>query len=162
MDLASIEAAIPALRRYAWFLLRDGPGADDLVQDCLVRALDQRDKWRGGNVRAWLFGIMHNLHVSRWRRLSLRRMAPLSELDSLSVAPQQPIRVELRAVLESVAALPEPLRQVLLLVCVEELDYAAVADVLGIPIGTVMSRLSRARERIRRPAVAAPALRRVK
>ena len=164
-ELSRLEAAIPAMRRYAWSLLRNGPEADDLVQDSLVRALDRMSGWQGGtDMRPWLFTIMHNLHVSRWRRL--RRFAPVAVDDTdpaFQVGPEQPHRAELRRVAEVMDTLPEELRQVLLLVAVEGLHYAEAAGVLGLPIGTVMSRLSRARDRLRRELdQAAPALRRVK
>ncbi len=153
-ELAALEACIPALRRYAWSLLRDGTEADDLVQDCLERALDRLASWRGGEIRPWLFTIMHNLHVSRWRRL--RRFMPVSLDASGRVADPayrveagQVQRVELDGVMQALDALPEGLREVLLLVAVEGLDYAEAAAVLGIPVGTVMSRLSRGRDRLR-------------
>jgi RNA polymerase sigma-70 factor (ECF subfamily) len=108
---------------------------------------------------------MHNLHVSRWRRL--RRFSPVAVNDvdpAFHVAAEQPHRVELRRVAEVMDTLPEDLRQVLLLVAVEGLQYAEAAGVLGLPIGTVMSRLSRGRDRLRRELaqVPRPALRRVK
>lgn len=149
--LALVEAAIPALRRYAWALLRNGPAADDLVQDCLVRALDRLPDWRGGDVRPWLFAIMHNLHVSRWRRL--RRFPTVTvdaEAPAFRVEAGQTHHVELQAVLRALDALAAEQRDVLLLVTVEGLDYADAAHVLGIPVGTVMSRLSRGRDRLRR------------
>jgi RNA polymerase sigma-70 factor (ECF subfamily) len=164
-DLAAIEAAIPALRRYAWSLLRHGAEADDLVQDCLVRALDKVAGWNGGDVRPWLFTIMHNLHVSRWRRL---RRFPLVQADETDpawhVAAVQPLRVEVQDTLAAIGQLPEESRQVLLLVGVEEFDYVTAARILGVPVGTVMSRLSRARDRLRllTEETARPALRRVK
>lgn len=172
--LAPIEAAIPALRRYAWSLLRDGPAADDLVQDCLVRALDRLPAWRGGDARPWLFAIMHSLHVSRWRRL---RRFPLVALEpddpALRAEPAQPHSAELRAVLDALDALPAALRDVLLLVAVEGVEYADAARILDVPVGTVMSRLSRGRDRLRQlfgepvrqpagGAVPRPSLRRVK
>ena len=134
------------------------------MQDCLVRALDRMALWRGGDIRPWLLAIMHNLHVSRWRRL--RRFAP-GDIDgndpAYRVEPGQHQRAELRSVMLAMAALPDELRQVLLLVAVEGLGYAEAADVLGIPVGTVMSRLSRGRDRLRRaldePAQARPASR---
>lgn len=164
-DLAALEAAIPALRRYAWSLLRHGAEADDLVQDCLVRALDKFDSWRGGDVRPWLFTIMHNLHVSRWRRRRRFPSAAVDEQDPVwHVAARQPLRAELEEVLAAIGTLPEESRQVLMLVAVEEFDYATTARILGIPVGTVMSRLSRARDRLREltAETGRPVLRRVK
>lgn len=149
-DLSDIEAAIPALRRYAWSLLRHAAEADDLVQDCLVRAVAGYSSRRGGDVRPWLFTIMHNLHVSRWRRLRRSPFVAGDEQDAAwHVAAVQPLRAELQDTLAAIGRLPEESRQILLLVGVEEFDYATVARILGIPIGTVMSRLSRARDRLR-------------
>jgi len=149
-DLSEIEAAIPALRRYAWSLLRHAAEADDLVQDCLERAVAGYASRRGGDVRPWLFTIMHNLHVSRWRRLRRSPFVAADEQDpAWHVAAVQPLRAELQDTLAAIGRLPEESRQILLLVGVEEFDYATVARILGIPIGTVMSRLSRARDRLR-------------
>ena len=174
--LGMIEAAIPSLRRYAWSLLRDGPEADDLVQDCLVRALDRLPTWRGGgDIRPWLFTIMHSLYVSRWRRL--RRfpgVAMQADAPVFHAEARQPHQAELGRVLRALDALPADMRQVLLLVAVEGFEYGDAARILGIPVGTVMSRLSRGRDRLHRlldePARQAqagrerprPALRRVK
>ena len=149
-----IESCIPALRRYAGALLRDRQDVDDLVHDCLVRALDRLHTRRDdGEMRPWLFAIMHNLYVSRVRRRQTRGEAePLDDVveSSVGVGARQEAHVETREVMAAVRRLPEDLRGVLLLVTVEDLSYAETARVLDIPIGTVMSRLSRARERIRR------------
>jgi RNA polymerase sigma-70 factor, ECF subfamily len=145
--LAQLEAAIPSLRRYARALLRDRDAADDLVQDTLVRALPRVESVDDGRpLRPWLFTIMHNLHVSRWRRLKRR---PTLVTDAvLAVAPSQAAYVDAATTLDLLGALPDEQRQVLLLVAVEGLSYAEVAALLGVPIGTVMSRLSRARDRL--------------
>jgi RNA polymerase sigma factor (sigma-70 family) len=162
-----VEQHIPALRRYAWALLRDDHAADDLVQDCLERAIS---RWhlrrRDGNVRAWLFAILHNLFVSG-RRQQARRgpHGPLDELASEPVAVSDPeMGVAHRDLLAGLADLSEEQRAVVLLVGVEDLSYDEAARALGIPIGTVMSRLSRGRERLRRfvEGERPPALRRVK
>ena len=149
-----MEACIPALRRYASSLLRDRQDADDLVHDCLVRALDQLHKRRDdGDMRPWLFTIMHNLFVSGIRRQRVRgRPEPIEMVheEIVSVGPTQDDYMESRDVMRAVEALTEEHRSVLLLVAVEDLSYAEVARVLDVPIGTVMSRLSRARERLRR------------
>jgi RNA polymerase sigma factor (sigma-70 family) len=166
--MADMEACVPALRRYARSLLRDRQEVDDLVHDCLVRALDQLHTRReGGDLRAWLFAIMHNLFVSRARRNKrASRTVPLEEVnhDDLAMRPTQEGHVQTRDLLRALDALSEEQRSVLLLVTVEDLSYAQVAMVLGIPIGTVMSRLSRARERLRQlmEDEKGPALRRVK
>jgi RNA polymerase sigma-70 factor (ECF subfamily) len=166
--MASMEACIPALRRYARSLLRDWQDADDLVHDCLVRALDQiHTRREDGELRAWLFAIMHNLFVSRVRRNKTGgRTVSIEDAseDALTVRASQDVHMQGRDLLRALDALSEEHRSVLLLVSVEDLSYAEVSQVLGIPIGTVMSRLSRARERLRlmMEGEAVPALRRVK
>jgi RNA polymerase sigma-70 factor (ECF subfamily) len=148
--MGEIEASIPALRRYAWSLLRNGPDADDLVQDCLVRALDRLTSDPAVSaVRPWLFTIMHNLFVSRWRTLKRRGevlSADAAEAAEVSVAPDQDGSLVMRDLLAGLDRLTEDQRQVLLLVTVEGLEYRDVAAILSIPVGTVMSRLSRARD----------------
>ena len=149
---AQVEPHVPALRRYAWALLRDDDAADDLVQDCLERALG---RWhlrrRDGDLRAWLFAILRNRFISGLRQKA-RRGVHLSSDDMTvppsSAAPQED-RMVVRDVLSGLDALPEEQRSVLLLVSVEDLSYQDAARVLDVPIGTVMSRLSRARERLR-------------
>lgn len=165
--LPQIEACIPALRRYALALLRNRQDADDLVHDCLVRALDRLHTRRDdGDLRAWLFTIMHNLFASQLRRWAARpdKAALDNAADAVPVHADQENKLLYREVLKEVYKLPQEQQQVILLVAVEDLSYAEVARVLNIPIGTVMSRLSRARERLRRAAQepARPCLRRVK
>lgn len=164
--LQKLEETIPALRRYAWAMLRNESDADDLVQDCLLRAIDRIDTFRtDGELRPWLFTIMHNLYVSRWRRKRhhAQVMADDAEAD-LAVSPSQPASMELRDVLRGLDTLPDDQRQVLLLAAVEGFHYDEVARMLGVPTGTVMSRLSRARDRLRDfiEGRERPALRRVK
>jgi RNA polymerase sigma-70 factor, ECF subfamily len=155
-SVGAMEACIPALRRYAGTLLRDRQEVDDLVHDCLVLALDRLHTRRNdAEMRPWLFAIMHNLYVSRLRQRRTRGTAePLDTVDeaTLGVDARQEDHVQTREVMAAVERLPADLRSVLVLVTVEDLPYAVVAHVLDIPIGTVMSRLSRARERIRRDA----------
>jgi RNA polymerase sigma-70 factor (ECF subfamily) len=166
--MASMEAYVPALRRYARSLLRGSQEVDDLVHDCLVRALDQLHTLReDANLRAWLFAIMHNLFISRARRNKARSQTVSLEernQDDLAMGATQEGHVQTRELLRALDELSEEQRSVLLLVSVEDLSYAEVAQVLGIPIGTVMSRLSRARERLRQMTEgdAPPMLRRVK
>jgi RNA polymerase sigma-70 factor (ECF subfamily) len=151
--IAQIEAAVPALRRYAGALLRDRQDVDDLVHDCLVLALDRLHTRRGdAGMRAWLFAILHNLYVSRLRRKRARKDAALDVLndDALAVQSRQESHLQVSDVMLAVQRLPVDLRTVLLLVAVEEFSYTEVAQVLDIPIGTVMSRLARARESVRR------------
>jgi RNA polymerase sigma-70 factor (ECF subfamily) len=151
-------AALPRLRRYARILTGDVHRADDLVQDALARAWEKRDLWQAGtDLRAWLFTIMHNVYVNQLA--AARREAGNVSLDAegeFGAAWQVPVRggqqdrVELQQVLQQVGRLPVEQREVLLLAAVEELRYEEIARVLVIPIGTVMSRLSRARERLKR------------
>ena len=167
-DIAALlEPHIPALRRYAFALTRDHSAADDLVQDCLERAVS---RWhlRGmdSQLRAWLFTIQHNLFVSalRTRRRRPRHDGVDETPDAaMSVPPPQDCSLAGREMLERFGALSEDHQEVLLLIGVEGMAYASVAQVLGVPVGTVMSRLSRAREQFRRLLDGErPALRRVK
>ncbi|MBN8929042.1 MAG: RNA polymerase subunit sigma [Rhodospirillales bacterium 69-11] len=165
--LGRIEASLPALRRYAIALLRNRDDADDLVHDCVVRALDKLHTRRDdADVRAWLFTIMHNLFVSQLRRKRVRPVAePLEERheDAHAAEAGQDGPLRWRDLMRALAQLPEEQRSVLLLVSVEDLSYAETATVLDVPIGTVMSRLSRARERLRQLTDGErPPLRRVK
>ena len=165
-ELSGLEDAIPALRRYSMALLRDRSEADDLVQDTLVRAIDRiGGRTDTGDTRAWLFAIMHNLHVSRWRRLKRRAavMVAGSEADAATPAGQIPA-LEMADTARAMELLTEEQRQVILLVAVEGFGYSEAALILGIPVGTVMSRLSRGRDRLNHymEGRQRPALRRVK
>src|SRR6478735_4773637 len=149
----SIEAEIPRLRRYARALARDVAAADDLVQDCLARALGKLHLWQDGtDLRAWLFTILHNQYVNQVRRAVREGAAVgLSETEPmLTRAPHQGKSLELRDLERAIAKLPEEQRAVILLVGLEGMRYEEVADVLGVPVGTVRSRLSRGREALRR------------
>ena len=164
-----LEVHIASLRRYARALVRDRSDADDLVQEALTRALSRADKFIvGTNLRAWLFTIMHNVHVNQVRSRAARpvEVAVDSVVESrMSEPANQEARVELGEMMRVLDTLPTEQRQVLLLVALEGLKYEEVAAVLEVPIGTVMSRLSRAREAVRvRLAGGTPAmtLRRVK
>jgi RNA polymerase sigma-70 factor (ECF subfamily) len=157
---------IPRLRRYARALTGDRTQADDLVQDCLARAWEKLHLWRrGSDLRAWLFTIMHNLFANEVRR---RKSRPeLLALDDQALEVPQRSTAEsglaLRDLEAALATLPAEQREVLLLVALEELRYEEVAKLLDIPIGTVMSRLARGRERLRAlMSGASPLLRRVK
>ncbi len=141
----SVETLIPALRRYARALTRDADLADDLVQDTLVRALRSEKLFLGGDLRAWLYTILTNLN--RNRRRSLARQPVLTELhDTPEPAGTE---AEGRDITRALATLPEEQRAVLLLVALEGLSYRDVAEIQGVPMGTVMSRLARARAQIR-------------
>jgi RNA polymerase sigma-70 factor (ECF subfamily) len=169
---SSLLEHIPAMRRYARSLTGDAWAADDLVQDTLERACSRWRLWLAGtNLRAWLFTVMHNLYVSEVRQLQRRPASHLvSDIDEVSPELHAPasntdLHLDLQRCL---LRLPVDQRAVLLLVTVEDMSYAEVAKVTGVPLGTVMSRLSRARDRMRElmsePAAGAAAtpLRRLK
>lgn len=166
MDLQAIAPHIPRLRRYARALAGDQHAADDLVQDTVERAINKRHLWRpGSDLRAWLFAIMHNVFVNQLRARQAHPEAPIDE-DELPAAPSaQGARLEIRDLETALALLPTEQREIVLLVGLEQLSYAEVAKALDIPIGTVMSRLFRGRERLRTlitGATAAPSLKVVK
>lgn len=143
---------IPRLRRYARALTGERGVADDLVQDTLERAWNKFHLWRrGSDLRAWLFTIMHNVYVNQLRS---RTAHPVVSLEEGDFHPPEQVsesdRLEIRDLDVALRKLPDEQREVLLLVGLEQLSYEEAARALGIPIGTVMSRLSRARERLRR------------
>lgn len=149
--LRQIEPLIPALRRYARSLLRDRSAADDLVQDCLERAVGNWSQRKNDNPRAWIFTILHNLAMTRLHRTAMRpRHIAIEDVqeDVYAQAPSQEDGLRYRELLQALDRLPEEQKSVLLLATVEGLSYAETAGVLDIPLGTVMSRLSRARERL--------------
>ena len=148
-----IEAEIPRLRRYARALTRDLIAADDLVQECLTRALSKLHLWQQGtDLRAWLFTILHNQYINHVRRTAREGTSiGLSEREPLLTrAPQQGSRLELRDLERAIAKLPRTQRSVILLVGLEGMSYGEVATALGVPVGTIRSRLSRGREALRR------------
>ena len=151
-----LVAAIPRLRRYARVLTGEASRADDLVQDTLARGWEKRRMWRtGSDLRAWLFTIMHNVYVNQLA--SMRREAANVSIDAdpgnpawqLPVRANQIDRVEILELLQHMGRLSADQREVLLLAAVEELRYEEIAGILSIPVGTVMSRLSRARNTLR-------------
>ena len=153
-----LVAALPRLRRYARVLTGDLNRADDLVQDTLARAWEKRRLWQpGSDLRAWLFTIMHNVHVNQFalrrRELSESSMdaddGPVAGWE-IPVRATQSDRLELAEVFGQIGRLPVEQREVLILAAVEELRYEEIARVQCVPIGTVMSRLNRAREKLRR------------
>jgi RNA polymerase sigma-70 factor (ECF subfamily) len=148
-DGPSLIALIPRLRRYARALVGDRAAADDLVQDTLERAWAKLHLFRqGSDLRAWLFTVMHNVHVNQVR--AARPTDPLEdEMPELAQRAVQGDALVVRDLERALATLPAAQREVLLLVALEDLSYEETANVLGIPIGTVMSRLARAREKLR-------------
>ena len=144
---SGVEAAIPALRRYARALTRDAETADDLVQDTLVRALRSEHLFHGGDVRSWLYTILTNLNRNRLRSLARRPvMTLLGEDDAPDMSGPE---AGSRDIERALASLVEEQRAALLLVVLEGLTYREVAEVQGVPVGTVMSRLARARAQIK-------------
>lgn len=144
---------LPALRRYARMLTGDAWAADDLIQDTLERACRKWSLWTAGsNLRAWLFTLMHHQHVSQVRSRAHHpppgALVDVADAESELVAPS-PHTDEQLDLQRCLLRLPPDQRQVLLLVTVEDLGYQATADLLGVPVGTVMSRLHRARSRLR-------------
>jgi RNA polymerase sigma-70 factor (ECF subfamily) len=147
----AFEAEIPRLRRYALKLTRDAAAAEDLVQECLVRGLGAVHLCREGtDLRAWLLTIMHNLYVNGIRR-SVREsvLVALSDVEaSLSRAPAQEKRLELRDLDRAMTKLTEGQRQAVVLVGLDGWTYETVAKVSGVPVGTVRSRLYRGRRKL--------------
>lgn len=143
-------ACIPRLRRYARALVGDRASADDLVQDTMERGWRKLSSWqRGSDMRAWLFGIMHNLHVDQVRRPTIQTDVLDDDTPLPPVRAAQTDTLEMRDLESALHALPSEQREILLLVALEEMSYDEVAVTLGLPIGTVMSRLSRARQKLR-------------
>ena len=149
-DSAEMVACIPRLRRYARALVGDRTPADDLVQDTLERAWSRFHLWRrGSDMRAWLFSIMHNVYVDQLRRPALAAQAfDDAALDVPTRASQNDL-LEVRDLETALRSLPDEQREILLLVALEQMTYEEVAKTLHIPLGTVMSRLSRGRARLR-------------
>jgi RNA polymerase sigma-70 factor (ECF subfamily) len=148
-----IEAEIPVLRRYARALIRNLTDADDLVQECVARALTKLHLWReGSNLRSWLFTILHNQYVDHVRR-SIRSGTTV-EFDGATDLPlrlpaTQEKRLELRDLDRALGLLTAEQRMVILLVGLEGMPYSDIGTMLGIPVGTVRSRLSRGRAALR-------------
>ncbi|MFN4090997.1 MAG: sigma-70 family RNA polymerase sigma factor [Alphaproteobacteria bacterium] len=148
----TLHLHVTRLRRYARALVRDADQAEDLVQECLTVALSQAHRWTPGtDLRAWLFTILHNLHIGGLRKRL--RQAEHVDLESvmhlLPEEPAQSMRLEWLEALWAFEQLEPEHREVLLLTAVEGFRYQETADILGVPLGTVMSRLSRARHRMR-------------
>lgn len=164
--LQQLERWSPNLRRYSRALTRNAEQADDLVQDCLERAISRRHLWNeDGNTRAWLFTIMHNIHANETRKHAARpTTVPIDDRDGHFARPADQLsRVAGQELVAALDALPADQRQVILLVALEGMSYGEVAETVGVAPGTVMSRLSRGRGRLRQlMEEGAPALRVVK
>ena len=149
----AILAEIPRLRRYARALLRDRDAADDLVQDSLERALARLDNWRTGeNPRRWLFTIMHHLFVDQVRKVGRRGndvTLPPEAAEGIAVPATQHDSFAIREILDALEAISPERRAAIVLVAVEGFSYAEAANILGIPAGTLMSRISRGRDDLR-------------
>jgi len=147
----NVEAQIPRLRRYARALTREDAQADDLIQDCLVRALAKKHLWQEGtDLRAWLFTILHNQHVNGVRR-SIREGTIVELSDTLPPVRRdaaQGDRLNLRDLDRAMALLPDEQRSVILLIGLEGMAYEQAAKIIGVPVGTI--RLSRGRNMLRR------------
>jgi RNA polymerase sigma-70 factor (ECF subfamily) len=155
-----IAEQIPRLRRYARALIGDPIRADDLVQEALLRGLSRSHLWQPGtDIRAWMFTILHNIHINnqRQRRTRAEYHELVDDQPELATPPTQERGLEIRDLARALQLLPEPQRQVILLVGLEGMNYKHVAAVLDIPIGTVMSRLHRGREALRRLMAYGPA-----
>jgi RNA polymerase sigma-70 factor, ECF subfamily len=148
-----IETEIPRLRRFARFLSRDADLADDLVQECLLRAISRIDTWQpGSNLRAWLLTILRNIFFTEMRRLQRTPIVSVAAEDVTSATTQESepeFAPYLASIQEAFNQLEEEHREILVLVALEELTYQEAASILGIPVGTVRSRLSRARKAMR-------------
>ncbi|MFZ1909920.1 MAG: sigma-70 family RNA polymerase sigma factor [Burkholderiales bacterium] len=152
----AIVDLIPRLRRYARALVGDRSAADDLVQDTLERAWAKFHLYRGGtDLRAWLFTVMHNVHVNRIRA-QRPTDALAGDLPEVAQRAAQGDSLMVRDMDRALAKLPAEQREVLLLVVLEDMSYEEAARTLGVPIGTVMSRLSRARGKLRATMLETP------
>ncbi|WP_431858602.1 RNA polymerase sigma factor [Azospirillum sp.] len=152
IDDRAIAAHVPRLRRYAAALVGNLADADDLVQDCVEKALANRHALRDpSRLGGWLLSILHNLHVSgiRWRRRRGHEMPVEDFADDVALSSPPADRAAVRDFVRAFEQLSEEHRRILLLTGLEGLSYREVAEVLEVPIGTVMSRLARARERLR-------------
>jgi RNA polymerase sigma-70 factor (ECF subfamily) len=155
LDYEQVLPYIPNLRRYARALVGDRDAADDLVQDTLERAVRKFHLWRPGDLRAWLFSVMHNVFVNQ---LKTRRINASQELDENHAGTANAgAGADMRDLERGLAKLSVDQREVLLMVGLEDMSYAEVSRALGVPMGTVMSRVSRARENLRRHLEGEPA-----
>jgi len=162
---SDIIEQIPRLRRYARALTRDRTSADDLVQDTLERAWSKLHMWRrDSDMRAWMFSIMHNTFINHIRKNRLDTVSIDDSALEMPTRSTQEDSLHMRDLSSAIGKLSFEYREVILLIGLEQMSYEEVANVLGIPLGTVMSRLSRGREKLRgiMAGESAPVLRRVK
>ena len=152
--MAEVQPLIPSLRRYARSMLRDRDLADDLVQDCLERVISHwEQRRRSEDTRQWVFAIAHNLAVNKLRQETRRGMhVAIEDVDEAAMAchANQEDRVRHNELMRALDTLPPDQRSVVLMISVEDLSYAEVAEALGVPVGTVTSRLARGREKLQR------------
>ncbi|RWN30675.1 MAG: RNA polymerase sigma factor [Mesorhizobium sp.] len=150
---AAILGEIPRLRRYARSLLRDRDAADDLVQDCLERSLVRLDNWQTGeSPRRWLFTIMHHLFIDQMRKVNRRgeaAMLPLEAGEAVAQPAEQVESIASREIVDALQAISPDRRAALVMVAIEGFSYAEAANILGVPAGTLMSRIARGREELR-------------
>jgi RNA polymerase sigma-70 factor, ECF subfamily len=152
-----IVAELPRLRRFARALCADPGVADDLVQDCVERALGRLKMFRAGtNLRAWLFTIMRNIYISSLRAKSASGEGNMRSLDAEGAPLPVPANLDTpeaimgaRDIVHALEQLPLPQREVLVLVALEGMSYLETSQIIGVPTGTVMSRLARSREKLR-------------
>jgi RNA polymerase sigma-70 factor (ECF subfamily) len=143
---------LPTLRRYALVLARNADAAEDLVQEALLRAMEGSHTWKPGREeRPWLLSILHNVHVSRQRRRAVEAAVAqdAERAPPAAISAPQPEQVHFSQTMAALMQLPDEQREVLVLVAIEGLSYKDAADILGWPVGTLMSRLGRAREVLR-------------
>jgi RNA polymerase sigma factor (sigma-70 family) len=142
---------VVGLRRYAFALTGNREDAEDLVQETLTRAIAAANSFRAtGSLRAWLFAIMHNTFLSGVRERPSPARETAEEAPEMAEPPHQLARLEVRDVLTALGRLPEPQRAAISLIALEDFSYAEAARTLGVPLGTLMSRLARGREALRR------------
>lgn len=146
---AQILALLPQLRRYSRSLTRSDTEGEDLLQDCVEKALINRAQWRGVNFKSWAYRIMTNLHLNARRTTTRRPSVGIEEAEDLASSLSSDDPLERNHLVRALETLPKEARAVLMLVVVEGHSYQEVADMLEIPLGTVMSRLSRARQALR-------------
>ena len=146
---AQVLALLPQLRRYSRSLTRSDSESEDLLQDCVEKALVNRAQWRGANFKSWAYRIMTNLHLNARRSVARRPSVGIEEAETVAASPASDDPLEKSRLVQALETLPKEARAVLMLVVVEGHSYQEVADMLDIPLGTVMSRLSRARQALR-------------